>query len=79
MKAEIHPNYKVVQVSCACGSQFATRSTINREELKLDVCNACHPFYTGKHKMLDAEGRVEAFMRRYKSYKKPQDGAEEGK
>lgn len=77
MKAEIHPNYKEVQVSCACGNKFMTRSTLNRDELKLDVCDACHPFYTGKHKLLDTEGRVEQFMKRYKTYKKQDDAAEQ--
>lgn len=76
MKAEIHPNYKEMQVSCACGNIFTTRSTLNRDELKLDVCDACHPFYTGKHKILDTEGRVEQFMRRYKTYKKQDDAAD---
>lgn len=79
MKAEIHPNYKEVQVSCACGNQFVTRSTINRAELKLDVCDACHPFYTGKHKILDTAGRVDKFYRRYnikggEGAKKEQEG-----
>lgn len=78
MKAEIHPNYNEVQVSCACGNQFVTRSTINRDELKLDVCDACHPFYTGKHKILDTEGRVDKFYRRYNIKKSDQaEGSED--
>ena len=65
MKADIHPNYKEVQVVCACGNKFATRSTLGKESLSIDICNACHPFYTGKHKVIDTEGRIDKFMRRY--------------
>lgn len=65
MRADIHPKYEVVQVVCGCGNAFETRSTIGRETLRVDVCNACHPFYTGKHKVVDTEGRVDKFMRRY--------------
>ncbi len=65
MKADIHPEYKVLHVICACGNEFDTKSSLGNEVLRVDVCNACHPFYTGKHKMLDTEGRVDKFMRRY--------------
>ena len=65
MKAEIHPDYKMITVSCGCGSRFETRSTYAQPELKVEVCNACHPFFTGKQKILDTEGRVDQFMRRY--------------
>jgi large subunit ribosomal protein L31 len=64
MKEGIHPEYKEVQVSCACGNKFATRSTVGHE-LNLDVCSACHPFYTGKQKVVDTGGRVEKFRQKY--------------
>jgi large subunit ribosomal protein L31 len=65
MKAEIHPNYDDVKVVCSCGNAFTTRSTNHREELHLDVCSQCHPFYTGKQKMMDTAGRVDKFRRKY--------------
>lgn len=63
MKDGIHPDYKEVAVTCACGNKFATRST--KPELAVDVCAACHPFYTGKQRMMDTQGRVDRFRRRY--------------
>jgi large subunit ribosomal protein L31 len=63
MKPEIHPEYKQVEVRCACGNTFMTRST--RSELRLEICSVCHPFYTGKQKLVDAGGRVERFNKRY--------------
>ena len=63
MKAGIHPEYYEVEVRCACGNTFTTRST--KEELRLEICNACHPFYTGKQKLIDTAGMVEKFERRY--------------
>ena len=63
MKAGIHPEYKEVKVSCACGEIFTTRST--RSEIHLDICSKCHPFFTGKQKIVDAEGRVEKFKKKY--------------
>ena len=70
MKADIHPEYKVVNVICSCGNTFETRSANKSDTLRLEVCNECHPFYTGKHKIVDTAGRVEQFMRRYGTYKK---------
>ncbi len=64
MQAEIHPNYAEVTVTCSCGNTFVTRSTAGRD-LHLDVCSACHPFYTGKQKLLDTGGRVDKFRRKY--------------
>ncbi|MCH9675514.1 MAG: 50S ribosomal protein L31 [Gammaproteobacteria bacterium] len=64
MKAEIHPNYDAITVVCSCGNKFETRSTYDGE-LHVDVCSSCHPFYTGKQKMMDTAGRVEKFKRRY--------------
>ncbi len=63
MKAGIHPDYKEVKVVCACGESFTTRST--RPDIHLDICSKCHPFFTGKQKIVDAEGRVEKFKRKY--------------
>ena len=63
MKAGIHPDYKEVKVACACGETFTTRST--RPDIHLDICSKCHPFYTGKQKIVDAEGRVEKFKKKY--------------
>ncbi len=64
MKAEIHPDYNEVKVVCSCGNAFTTRST-KGEGMHVEVCSACHPFYTGKQKMLDTAGRVDKFRRRY--------------
>ncbi|MBK1633032.1 50S ribosomal protein L31 [Thiohalocapsa halophila] len=64
MKADIHPNYQEIKVVCSCGNSFTTRST-HGEELHVEVCSACHPFYTGKQKILDTGGRVDKFRRRY--------------
>jgi large subunit ribosomal protein L31 len=63
MKDGIHPDYNSVVVSCACGNKFETRST--SKELNVDVCSACHPFYTGKQRLVDTQGRVDRFRRRY--------------
>jgi large subunit ribosomal protein L31 len=63
MKADIHPEYVVASVRCSCGNTFVTRST--KPELQVELCNECHPFYTGRQKLVDAGGRVERFERRY--------------
>ena len=63
MKDGIHPDYNEVAVTCACGNKFSTRST--KADLAVDVCAACHPFYTGKQRMMDTQGRVDRFRRRY--------------
>jgi large subunit ribosomal protein L31 len=63
MKADIHPEYTDVEVHCSCGTTFTTRSTAN--ELKSELCSECHPFYTGKQKLVDAGGRIDRFERRY--------------
>jgi len=63
MKTEIHPNYIEAKVHCSCGNEFTTRSTSS--ELRVELCNECHPFYTGKQKLVDTGGRVERFERRY--------------
>ena len=68
MKEGIHPTYKVVNVTCACGNTFQTRSTVR--ELSVDVCSQCHPFYTGKQRLVDAQGRIDRFRRKYAQAKK---------
>ncbi|WP_006787984.1 50S ribosomal protein L31 [Thiorhodospira sibirica] len=65
MKADTHPNYHEINVTCSCGNTFKTGSTYHGKDLSLDVCSACHPFYTGKQKMLDTAGQVDKFRRRY--------------
>ena len=64
MKPKIHPEYKEIKVVCSCGNTFTTRSTLGRE-LHVEVCSVCHPFYTGKQKIMDTAGRVEKFRQRY--------------
>ncbi len=70
MKTDIHPNYNDVKVVCSCGNAFETRSTVDKEALHLDVCSSCHPFYTGKQKIMDSAGRVEKFKSRYANFKR---------
>lgn len=64
MKADIHPKYEVIAVTCSCGTKFETRSTLGGE-LHLDVCSKCHPFYTGQQKIVDTAGRVDKFRQKY--------------
>jgi len=64
MKRDIHPEYKEITVSCACGNKFKTRSATCKD-IQIDICSACHPFYTGKQKYVDTAGRVEKFQRKY--------------
>lgn len=63
MKKDIHPKYDTCTVTCACGNRFETRSV--KEEIKIDICNVCHPFFTGKMKLIDTEGRVDRFNKKY--------------
>ncbi len=63
MKDGIHPNYMETTVTCGCGNSFTTRST--KPELKIDICNVCHPFYTGKLKYVDTAGRIEKFQKKF--------------
>ncbi len=65
MKAEIHPEYKDVNVTCSCGNSFQTRSTLAKDELQVEVCSQCHPFYTGKQKILDSAGQIDKFRKRF--------------
>ena len=74
MKADIHPNYIVATVHCSCGNTFTTRST--KSELRSELCSECHPFYTGKQKLVDSGGRIEKFERRYGRRKNQPEAAE---
>lgn len=67
MKPDIHPRYEEIAVTCACGNTFRTRST-HEGDLHVEVCSACHPFYTGQQKIVDTAGRVEKFRRRYAAH-----------
>jgi large subunit ribosomal protein L31 len=69
VKAGLHPEYHLAKVSCVCGNSFYTGST--KPEIKVEICSNCHPFYTGQQKIVDSEGRVERFLRKYK--KKQED------
>jgi large subunit ribosomal protein L31 len=63
MKTDIHPEYVTAHVRCSCGNEFLTRST--KPEIRVEICSACHPFYTGKQKLVDSGGRVERFQRKF--------------
>jgi len=65
MKPEIHPSYEAVTVTCSCGNSFETQSTVGKDSLTIEVCSECHPFFTGKQKLLDTEGRVDKFKQKY--------------
>ena len=65
MKPDIHPDYREVDVVCSCGNRFSTRSTYGSESLQIDVCALCHPFFTGKQKIVDSAGQVDKFRKRY--------------
>ncbi len=69
MKAGIHPDYHEVLVHCACGHTFKTRSTIKGERISVEICSNCHPFFTGKQKLVDTAGRIERFQRKYANAK----------
>jgi len=66
MKADLHPNYTDIKVVCSCGNSFETRSTIGGDSLTVEVCSACHPFYTGQQKLMDTAGRVDQFRKRFR-------------
>ena len=65
MKPEIHPAYNEITVNCSCGNNFATRSTYGQDTLQVEVCSQCHPFFTGKQKIMDSAGQVEKFRKRF--------------
>lgn len=64
MRADIHPEYRDIKVSCSCGNSFETRSTL-KDDLQVEVCSSCHPFYTGQQKMLDTAGRIDQFRKKF--------------
>jgi len=63
MKEKIHPKYQLTKITCACGNVIETRSTV--KDLKVEICSACHPFFTGKQKLVDTAGRIERFRKKY--------------
>ncbi|RPH95418.1 50S ribosomal protein L31 [candidate division KSB1 bacterium] len=66
MKEKFHPAYHMVNVNCACGNTFQTRSTMHGDTMKVEICSACHPFFTGQQKLVDTAGRVDKFLKKYK-------------
>lgn len=72
MKAAIHPAYKELNVICACGSTFKTRST-HKGDIRVEICSACHPFFTGRQKLVDTEGRVDRFQKKFAKSKQIQE------
>ena len=75
MKADIHPTYIEVDVACVCGNTFKTRSTIGKD-FHVEICSACHPFFTGKQKLIDTAGRVDRYRRKYAAHIVKSEGAE---
>lgn len=73
MKAGIHPTYHAVRVVCACGNAFETRSTQKGDTMRVEICSVCHPFFTGKQKLVDTEGRVDRFQKKLARSKAIQD------
>jgi large subunit ribosomal protein L31 len=71
MKKGIHPKYETATISCVCGNTFESRTTVG--EIKVEICSKCHPFYTGKTRILDTAGRVDKFMKKYKIEKKDEE------
>ncbi|MFN0172070.1 MAG: 50S ribosomal protein L31 [Bryobacteraceae bacterium] len=74
MKAGIHPAYNETRVMCACGHSFMTRST-NKGEIRVEICSNCHPFFTGRQKLLDTAGRVDRFERKYKKFREDRNSS----
>ncbi len=72
MKAGIHPAYNEVKVTCACGTTFQTRST-HKGDIRLEICSSCHPFFTGRQKLIDTEGRVDKFQKKYQRARELQE------
>ena len=73
MKPDIHPKYGPLKVVCSCGNSFDTQSTIEKEVLNIEICSECHPYYTGKQKIVDTAGRVEKFQKRYTAKPRAQE------
>ena len=74
MKAAIHPAYNEINVICACGHQFKTRST-HKGDIRVEICPSCHPFFTGRQKLIDTEGRVDRFQKKYATFRETQAAA----
>lgn len=77
MKAEIHPEYFETTIHCACGNQVQTRSTV--KDVHVEICSACHPFFTGKQKLIDSAGRIEKFTRKYKKAQEAKEAKQQAK
>ena len=75
MKKGIHPEYKKARITCLCGNMIETRST--QEDIHVEICSQCHPFFTGKQKLVDTAGRVERFQRKYGDYRKKREQKKE--
>jgi large subunit ribosomal protein L31 len=71
MKENIHPEYHAVEVTCSCGNKFTTKSTMAKQALHVEICSNCHPFYSGKQKLIDSAGRVEKFNTKYARFSQP--------
>ena len=78
MKPGIHPAYEEVNVTCACGHKFVTRSA-HKGDIRVEICSSCHPFYTGKQKLIDTEGRVDRFQKKYQKVREATAAAAEAK
>jgi len=76
MKKGIHPEYKISKVTCACDNTFVTRST--RGDMKVEICSKCHPFFTGKQKLVDSAGRIEKYLRKYNLHNKNKETTQKG-
>ena len=68
MQTSIHPNYKEISVTCSCGNSFTTKSALTKDVLHIEVCSQCHPFYSGKQRLVDSAGRVDKFRQKYSSF-----------
>jgi len=77
MKKDIHPPYYKTTIRCACGNVIETGST--KKDIRVEICSHCHPFYTGKQKLVDTEGRVEKFIKKYEKFRKQKEGAKKGR
>jgi large subunit ribosomal protein L31 len=78
MKAGIHPQYDAVNVICACGNTFRTRST-HKGDIRVEICSSCHPFFTGRQRVVDTEGRVDRFQKKYQKVREAQAAAKAAK
>lgn len=77
MKKDIHPKYSQTVIRCACGNEIQTGST--KKDIRVEICSKCHPFFTGKQKLVDTGGRIERFMKKYEQYQKNQEKARENR